>query len=296
MRTLWLLPFLSLLLVWPVLADEVTTEVALTPGERFLVTCETQFIEHRYQAQPGRWEVTCAPLPATPTPAATATPTATATPAPPVGGWHPAGSHGGLNVHEHGDAPPAWVTGAFSQTRESHTGYKGALGRSPGGVESYLVAHIVSTETARSHGDHDYQLWLRDPETGQVFSWQGLLCFSAPDCLAPVPERRSDTGERPIVLGERSTSDGCETWYSTPGGIVADIGWTICGRYQGFDGTVLGGVGTFRTVDWVVPCDRLRGAARAALLDNCRVEFGVSRLAFLVQSRDYGAPGIAPVN
>lgn len=243
----------------------------------------------------------------TPTPEPTATdvpPTATEVPATPTHdhgggelqlGWHPAGSHDGLNVHEHGDQPPAWAEGALTQTRESHTGYKGAYDVSPGGAESYLVAHIIATEGARSHGDHDYQLYIRDPESGQVFSWEGVLCFAEP-CDAPIPERTVDTGERPIALGERSATDGCETWYADPGNKVVDVGWTICGRYQAFDGTVLGGVGTTRTIDWIIPCDRLNAEQRGALLDNCRVEYGVNRLTFLVNTRSYAAPGISPIN
>lgn len=218
------------------------------------------------------------PLTATPSPPPTSTPAVAA-------GWHPAGSHDGLNVHEHGIvAPPAWVLAsghpAFSQTRESHTGYKGAYDVSPGGVQSYFIGHIVSTEFARGHGDHDYELWLRDPETGAVAYYTGVLNFGNPGLTDPIPERTSDTGERPIAL---SVNDGgCETWYNRPGYSIIDIGWTICGRYQSFDGTVRGGVGTFRTVDWIVYCSDL--PAGSPMLDNCRVEFGASRISFLVNS------------
>ena len=163
-------------------------------------------------------DTTCPPATATVEPTATATaPAATATehhPTPTAGvslGWHSPGSHNGLNNHEHGDAPPAWVLASawqpFTQTRESHTGYKGVYDSSPGGAESYLIGHILSTEAARSHGDHDYQFWLRDPQSGQVFYWEGVMCFAQP-CTSPTPERTSDTGERPIVLGERNASDG----------------------------------------------------------------------------------------
>jgi hypothetical protein len=278
-------------------AEHAPGHIALTPGETYTITCETAFEELAYQQEPGSWEVTCRPLPATATSEPTATATAThAMPTPGVTlGWHGPASHDGLNAHEHGDAPPAWVLASehppFTQTRESHTGYKGAYDVSPGGAQSYLIAHIVSTEMARMHGDHDYQLWLRDPESGQVWYWEGVLCFAEP-CTAPIPERTSDTGERPIALGERSPSDGCETWYDVPGGVV-DVGWTMCQRYQRFDGSVLGGDGSFRTVDWIIPC----GGLPQALQDNCRNEFGVRRLSFLVQSREYETGGsVEPVN
>lgn len=300
--------------VFVVAAEHRQTNVKLEPGDSIHVVCNGKWLEHDWNYDPGRWDAECVesgntvptPTPtseaeptATPTEEPTATPTeeptATPTEAAQESGWHEPGSHDGLNVHEHGDAPPAWATGALTQNRESHTGYKGVYDVSPGGAESYLVAHIISTEGARSHGDHDYQLYVRDPESGHVFMWDGVLCFAEP-CTAPAPERTSDTGERPIILGERSSTDGCETWYSDPGEKVVDVGWTICGRYQAFDGTVLGGVGTFRTIDWIIPCNRLTTEQFAALGDNCRTEFGVSRLSFIVNSRDYSAPGITPIN
>ena len=71
----------------------------------------------------------------------------------------------------------------------------------------------------------------------------------------------------------------------------------MCQRYQAFNGTVLGGDGSFRTIDWIIPCDRLTGAARTALIDNCRNEFTVNRLSFLVNSREYETNGnVSPIN
>lgn len=245
------------------------------------------------------WSNIC-PAGSTPTPTATAAPTHTPTPTPGVSStYHAPGAHDGLNVHEHGDAPPAWVLNSanppFTQSRESHTGYKGVLDVSPGGAVSYLIVHVLTTEAARSHGDHDYQLWILDPDTGTVTYQAGIHCYADP-CTAPTEEKTADDGERPIVLGERSSTDGCETWYSDPGDILADVGWTMCQRYQRFDGTVLGGDGTFRTMDWIVPCDRL--PAGSGLADECRIEFGVNRLSFLVNSREYEPAGIdvRPIN
>jgi len=229
------------------------------------------------------------PPTATPTATATATATATQTPAPPAVGWHTP------TTHEHGDAPPQWVLDSgnppFSQTRESHVGYKGVYDSSPGGAESYLIAHIISTVAARSHGDHDYQLWLRSPASGEVLYYEGVVDFGSPP-----PLRTSDTGERPIILsvGDTTASGGCETWYGRPGFNVMDVGWTICGRYARFDGTVLGGTGTGRTIDWLIPCSRL--PAGTSLMQHCVTEYGVSRLSFIVNSRDYNGPSVVPVN
>lgn len=206
-------------------------------------------------------------------------------PAPESAGWH------APTTHEHGDEPPAWVLTSghppFTQSRESHTGYKGVYDVSPGGAESYLITHILSTVFARSHGDHDYQLWLRSPLTGEVIYREGILDFGNPP-----PLRTTDTGQRPIIL---SVGDGaCETWYSRPGAMLSDIGWTMCGRYEDFAGNVDGGVGTFRTMDWLIPCDRLPAAS--TLRQHCRVEFGLSRLSFLVNDREYRVPGVVPIN
>jgi len=249
------------------------------------------------------WE--CPPAAATPTPSATASSTATATVAPTatvtptVGlslGWHAPGSHDGLNVHEHGDAPPAWVLASanqpFTQVREFHTGYKGtyATDRDGKGVESYLITHILETVAARSHGDHDYQLWVKTPGTGAVSYWAGSLDFGAPP-----PLRITDTGERPIIL---SLNDGpCSTWYSRPGSNVFDMGWTICGRYQNFAGVTLGGNGSYRGMDWTLYTSRPQFAtADPGLAAFCTPAFGQCRLAFLVTGHQYPAAGVVPIN
>lgn len=265
--------------------------LVMTPGSTLAVQC-TSGLSGTIGATAAN--LVCATL--VPTATATLTPAATATPSGHALGWHPA------TTHEHGDAPPSWVTShaqqPFTQTREGHTGYKGVLASDVGGkgVTSYLIAHILSSEAARSHGDHDYQIWTRHP-SGNILASQGLLDFSSnPNQItAPIIERTTDTGERPIALAERSPSDGCETWYSRVNSLPFDLGWTICDRYQKFDGTVLGGVGAFRTMDWVIVADRL--PAGHPLRANCTVEFNVCRHSFLVSNRDYwGSAPLVPVN
>lgn len=269
--------------------------LTLAPGDVQPVECADNSSPQTH-AHDARLDVFCE----APTPTATTEPTATPS-TNTMTTWHAPGSHDGLNVHEHGDAPPAWVLNSpnqpFTQNRESHTGYKAETATSPGGAESYIIAHILSTEAARSHGDHDYQLWIRDPDTGTVFYQTGTLCFAPwQNCTAPTPERTSDTGQRPIVLGERNASDGCETWYSDPAdpNVAIDLGWTICGRYQAFNGTILGGTGAFRTIDWVIPCAFIPQGH--PLRDECRVEFGIQRLSWLANNQNYAAPGITPIN
>lgn len=205
----------------------------------------------------------------------------------PVTGWHTP------TTHEHGDPPPAWAVGAFTQARESHAGYKGTYARMANGVESYLITHILSTAAARSHGDHDYQLWMRDP-TGGVSFWQGVLDFGTPPAL-----RTSDDGTRPVIL---SVGDGgCETWYSRAGVNVMDVGWTICDRYEAFSGAVLAGRGLFRGMDWTVPANRLGapgydGVVAPTLAPFCVVEFGVCRFSFIVSGHENPGPNVVPVN
>lgn len=235
----------------------------------------------------------CATLVPTPIATATMTPTMTMTPTntPVVMGWHPP------TTHEHGDAPPQWVLDSaqqpFTQTREAHEGYKGVLASLPNGVQSYFTNHILSTTMARSHGDHDYQLWIRD-RSGGVSYWQGQMDFGSPPPLKTV-----DDGTRPVIL---SVGDGsCETWYSRAGSTVMDVGLTICGRYQAFSGAILGGNGTYRTSDWAIPADRLSvasygGHVAPTLARDCITEFGVCRFRFLVNSKQYPGSAVVPVN
>jgi hypothetical protein len=262
--------------------------------------------------------LTPTPAPATVTPlppTATNTPTPTATPH--VHPTQPAGAVGKcgepMNVwhgnkwatcftgHEHGDAPPQWVTAwatannkplPFSQTRESHTGYKGVFVRHASGAESYFIGHILSNAMARSHGDHDYQLWLKTTD-GKTFYWDGLLCFAGP-CAAQPPLRTSDTGERPIILAQ---NDGaCETWYGGAEGGVVDVEWVICGRISHFDTSKTSGVGTHRTIGWIFYPDRFPANVQASMLRDCRVEFGFCRLQFLVSGKEYPNQGVVIPN
>ncbi len=209
----------------------------------------------------------------------------------PSTGWHaPVHGSGCYFQHEHGDAPPSWVANSFTQNSESHVGYKGVLKSMANGVESYIVTHVLSTIAARGHGDHDYALWVRDPSGGISF-WQGKMDFGDPP-----PLRLSDTGERPIIL---SVNDGgCETWYSRPGSLVFDIGWTICGRYQNFAGVTTGGDGSYRGTDWTIMKDRLSSFPGAAptLAQYAVNEFGIERFQFIDTGHPFPNTGVVPIN
>jgi hypothetical protein len=279
------------------------TGYTMQPGETLAVACASG-LSGSIGAQAA--SLVCATLVPTATATSTATatvaPTHTHTPTPPGHplGWHPPADH------EHGEQPPAWVYASqwqpFTQSRESHSGYKGmrATQRNNGAVESYLITHIVTSEAARSHGDHDYQLWVRD-STGAVSYWQGILPFGVNEAVptSPIIERTTDTGERPIALAERSPTDGCETWYTRPGVLAFDLGWTICGRYQRFDGTIINGLGLYRSADWTLYPDRFGdrpGVVAPTLAAEARVEFGVTRLTFVRTGHDNPGPNVQPGN
>jgi hypothetical protein len=215
--------------------------------------------------------------------------------------WHPNKWGSCFTGHEHGDAPPQWVTQyaqannkpmPFSQSRESHTGYKGVYVKHSSGAESYWIAHILSTAMARSHGDHDYQVWLKLTD-GNIFYWDGLLCYASP-CTAQPPLRTSDTGERPIILSQGD--GGCETWYGGAQGGIIDTEWVICGRNQHFDANKSSGVGTYRTMGWIFYADRFPADVQASIRKDCKIEFGQCRLQFLAVNRDYAKEGVVVPN
>jgi hypothetical protein len=284
----------ALILILALLAFQTTRIHSVSPAVNAQTVSAHCEIRALINGTPGPWRTVdpaqypefCSP------PSATTTATAHLHPpssvAPQVSGWH------APTDHEHGDMPPAWVLASghapFAQSRESHSGYKGASAAMANGVESYFIAHIVSTKSARSHGDHDYQLWIKDP-SGGISYWQGTLDFGSPP-----PLRTNDTGERPIILSVGD--DGCETWYSRPGAAVVDVGWTICGRYEAFAGSATDDTGTFRTIDWIIPAERLGAFPGAAttLAQYCQIEYDTCRFSFIVNSKDYDAPGVRSIN
>jgi hypothetical protein len=218
----------------------------------------------------------------------------------PATGWHPPVHvvSGCYFQHEHGDVPPPWVPNPFTQTRELHVGYKGVAKTSQANsVESYFIAHIVSTEAARSHGDHDFELWVKDP-SGGLSHWAGVLDFGTPP-----PERIADNQLRPIIVSVSANPDGgaCETWYSRPGAAIVDVGWTICGRHEGFTGTLMGGLGTYRGADWVLPYSRLGnsafpGTVAPTLAQYAALEFSVYRFSWIDAGRQFPGTGVVGGN
>jgi hypothetical protein len=72
--------------------------------------------------------------------------------------------------------------------------------------------------------------------------------------------------------------------------VIIDVGWTICGRNQTFSGELQGN-GTFRTIDWLIVTDRF-----PALRPWETLEFGVNRVSFIVDSKQYPNEGVVTPN
>jgi hypothetical protein len=173
--------------------------------------------------------------------------------------WHPAGAHDGLNVHEHGDAPPVW-TDEWSRTQfghpviwggdEStpnenilrHQAYKGFHfpASSTGGTELYIRHHSMSNPHGRSAAFHSYEVYARDA-TGNVSFWQGWQFYGYPEFRSQRMTRRHEEpgfegfpGRDRFFIGAPDEVDWaafnrCEHW-SGHGGLWSwDISVTICG-------------------------------------------------------------------
>lgn len=210
----------------------------------------------------------CPPDEATPEPTSTSTPeppTATATAAQPtatathehsadVGAcgesnlvWHAPVVNGCATGHEHGDAPPSWVTAAGytpeythvagtpneNAFSHKHTAFKG-FAATLNGVQIYGVFHLDFNPGGHASRFHSYQLWARDP-SGGVSHWSGWLDFGVGTATGPTVRRIhcDSTAPRPIMA---VNDEGCgvvqfESWYSRAGGAEWDFGFNISANY-----------------------------------------------------------------
>lgn len=173
--------------------------------------------------------------------------------------WHTPGAHDGFNIHEHGAQPPEWAGDAFDQCRESHQGYKGVLASS-NGKESYLVAHIISTVGARSHGDHDYKLAIRE-SNGNVSKWgrsgasnTTVLDYGTPPLLL----NYKDAQARPSI--QLPAGSLREFWMHHRTSKFIQVQWNIYDRMTNLDGSLTGDNGTNRAIEWIVDGTRLNNS------------------------------------
>jgi hypothetical protein len=222
-----------------------TLDVQMEPGAHLVVGCPEHANEQSWDDQPFSYDVYCGDEPEPP--ATAAPPTATQDPggeAGETGAWH------APNDHEHGDAPPRWVTdwsiehfghgviyGGDEQTPNEWVNkpraFKGAVVRQfdpdgggfiDNGAEGYLRFHAQSNAMGRSAQYHSYEFYWRD-SAGNVSFWQGQADFGDPETSRFI-RNEGDPGTRPAMLVvDQATWDAgirTEQWYGR-----SSNGWDI---------------------------------------------------------------------
>lgn len=133
------------------------------------------------------------------TPTVTPSPVPTATSGNSMQSWHPAGAHDGLNIHEHGDAPPAWAN-SFSNSNfgypvifggdeasspmentMKHQAFKG-ISMTIGDaclVDLFIRYHAASNPADRSSAFHSSEVYAKDC-AGNISFWQRLYWTGYP--------------------------------------------------------------------------------------------------------------------
>jgi hypothetical protein len=148
-------------------------------------------------------------------------------------------------THEHGDAPPQWVTdwsmeqfghgviyGGDEQTPNEnaikHNAFKGFT-TTMDGVELYFRVHAQSNPHGRMAQFHSYEIYARDP-SGNISFWQGWTDCGSPDTNR-FPRSQGDPGIRPgmLVVDQAAWDAGIrfEQWYCMGSAWSWDLGWTI---------------------------------------------------------------------
>lgn len=156
--------------------------------------------------------------------------------------------------HEHGDAPPTWVThaehnvgfdpitGFLANTSAlensvKHAGMK-AFAANIKGVEFYLRIHLLSNPMDRSTRYHSFELFAKD-SSGGISHFQGWLDTGDPKVdRIPYQDKSlgkagEDNGHRPVVWA--ATKHACEVdhtwcqelWTTTSWSWGPDINWAI---------------------------------------------------------------------
>ena len=150
--------------------------------------------------------------------------------------------------HEHGDAPPQWVTNAGytptfthvagtpgeNHAHHKHTAFKG-WSLTMKGVEVYGIFHLDFNPGGHGSRFHSYQVWALDP-SGGVSHWHGWFDFGTGNMTGPQFRTTCQPLDvRPIMQANR---EGCpivfENWYSRAGGSGGwswDVGININSNY-----------------------------------------------------------------
>lgn len=175
--------------------------------------------------------------------------------------WHAPGTHDGLNIHEHGDKPPAWAD-EFSQRHFNHPvvfsgdeatpnenalkhqAYKGFLMRASG-VDIFIRYHSMSSPTDRSGPLHSYEVYAKDGNSNVSF-WQGWIFHGYPEHRDQRMARHNEQpgfdasnginwpGRNQFIIAGADKIDWdkflrCEQWYGHAGLWSWDLSITICG-------------------------------------------------------------------
>lgn len=180
---------------------------------------------------------------------------------PPSPYWHPPGAHDGLNVHEHGDNAPSWVTefskknfghpvlygGDEATPNENvlkHQAYKGFTMHASG-VDLFIRYHNMSNPHDRSGIFHSYEIYAKD-NSGNISFWQGWEFVGDPQDRSQRATRRNEQpghdeynginwpGRDQYIVSSPDLVDWknylrCEQWYKFGGEWAWDMSVTICG-------------------------------------------------------------------
>lgn len=254
---------------WSAFSFAATRSTTVAPGDHLTAHCQTQWLV--VTTTTNAINANCKPLAATATatsvpPTATVAPTATT--APPtatmadmgagacgesLSAWHPQVVNGCDTHHEHGDAPPAWVTSSPwpamfdhpgntpSENILKHTSFKGVLlhytNTAGHHIEVYWVLHIDTTPNGQSGRYHSYQAWELD-SSGGVSHWDGWMNFGEGDNTGPtIYDAAAQTGHRPVMsvfYTSGTYGSKFETWYTAgggQGGFAWDFGITVSAQY-----------------------------------------------------------------
>lgn len=251
--------------------QQCITEGRLTHQTKFNLNAFLQSQKDNDKTQPTASESPTTPSSdnhsPTPTPSAAATPTTQPTAKPvsttnqPSQYWHAPDSHDGLNVHEHGDAPPDWAN-EFSQKNFGHPvmfggdeatpnenllkhqAYKGFLMK-VSGVDLYIRYHNMSNPHDRAGAFHSYEVYAKD-ESSNVSFWQGHEFVGYPEQRSQRMTRRNEQpgtdphngitwpGRGQFIVAAPDLVDWknylrCEQWYKHAGLWSWDVSVTICG-------------------------------------------------------------------
>lgn len=280
-------------------AGNITIEIG--EGDRLTIRCTADALNITQDNPVSALAICSANATATPNPAATDTPEPTPTPTPTMDHsghgdpadltWHAPGiGHGDRPPHEHGDAPPVWLTNAGitpmythpggtpneNHPYWKHTAFKG-YSFNLKGQDLYCVFHLDFNPGGHGSRFHSYQCWIKDA-TGAISHFNGWLDFGIGQNTGPnfVAVCGQASNIRPIIMANRA---GCspvlfETWYARAGGSgdwAPDFGFSVSPSYYAGGDPANPATWTpvnpwpnnlTRRVEIAIPADRLAAAPK----------------------------------